>query len=156
MQINLITIGKRMPSWIEEGFQTYAKRMPHQCSLKLIEIEMQKRHKNSDISQIIEQEGKQLLAATTVKDYLIALDADGKQFDTTQLADQMQAWLNEGSNISLLIGGPDGLSKECLEKAKMIWSLSKLTFPHPLVRVIVAEQIYRAWSILSHHPYHRN
>ena len=100
-------------------------------------------------------EGKQLLSKVLKNNKIITLEVTGKQWNTEQLANHLQTWHDESSDISLLIGGPDGLSEECMQAADFKWSLSHLTFPHPLVRVIVAEQLYRAWSIISHHPYHR-
>lgn len=100
-------------------------------------------------------EGEKILAAIKPKSLVIALDDQGKQWSTPELACNLQRWRESGQDVSLLIGGADGLAEECLQKAQNIWSLSKLTFPHQLVRVIVAEQIYRAWTIINNHPYHR-
>lgn len=155
MEIRLIAIGNRMPQWINSAFDTYAKRLPPDYQLKLIEIAAEKRHKTSVIKPLLQKEGKALLAARAPNDYCIALDRHGKAFDTETFSQQLNDWHNHSQNISLLIGGPEGLSDECLNTANAVWSLSKLTLPHPLVRIIMAEQIYRAWSILSHHPYHR-
>jgi 23S rRNA (pseudouridine1915-N3)-methyltransferase len=154
MKINLIAVGKKMPSWVDVGFKEYARRMPSELSLNLIEISAVKRTKNLNAQQILEREGKQILAAIPANDYVIALDVRGKSFSTEQLAKQLQMWRENARDISLLVGGPEGLSNECLNRADFKWSLSKLTFPHPLVRVIIAEQLYRAFTILSHHPYH--
>ena len=155
MQINLIAIGTKMPAWVSEGYNTYAKRMPLECRLNLIEIEMPKRQKNADIDKLKHQECKLLLNKVKANDMLIALDAQGQQTTTENLAFWLQVWQTQGCNINLLIGGPDGLHQDCPNQAKRIWSLAKLTLPHPLVRIVVAEQLYRAWSINSHHPYHR-
>jgi 23S rRNA (pseudouridine1915-N3)-methyltransferase len=155
MQINLIAVGKKMPQWINHGFATYAKRMPPDIRLNLIEIQAVKRTKNSDITHILEREGKQILCMIPKTQRIIVLHVQGKLFSTEQLAMQMQQWREDARNVNLIIGGPEGLSQECLDRAELAWSLSPLTLPHPLVRVIVAEQLYRAWSILSHHPYHR-
>lgn len=153
--INLIAIGKRMPKWIDEGFHTYAKRMPIDFKLQLIEIPAIKRSASNNITAL-RQEAAHMLAAIPAHSYIIALEVTGQQWSTAQLANHLQTWHDQGQNISLLIGGAEGLARVCLERADKKWSLSCLTFPHPLVRVIIAEQIYRAWSILSHHPYHRN
>lgn len=155
MVISLIAVGKRMPTWIEQGFNEYARRMPADFKLQLIEIATKRSHA-SDIARTIRQEGEQMLAAIPKDSYTIALDVNGEQWDTHQLATHLQKWHDQGQSISLLVGGPEGLAESCLARANKNWSLSRLTFPHPLVRVIVAEQLYRAWSILSHHPYHRN
>jgi 23S rRNA (pseudouridine1915-N3)-methyltransferase len=155
MAINLIAIGKKMPPWVNQGFQEYTKRMPTEFNLNLIEISASKRTKNTDIQRAITREGNLMLQAIPTKQNVIALDLSGKSWKTEELAKQMQLWREDGRDVSLLIGGPEGLSQECLARAETKWSLSPLTFPHPLVRVIVAEQLYRAWSILNHHPYHR-
>ncbi len=154
MHINLIAIGKNLPDWVNTGFKEYAKRLKGGITLSLTELPLIKRSKNSNIDKIKQQEGEKLLAAAA-NSYIIALDEHGKTWNTIELSKQLQHWRENYSNISLLIGGPDGLSSECLTKANTKWSLSQLTLPHGLVRVIVAEQIYRANSILAGHPYHR-
>lgn len=155
MRINLVAVGKRMPAWVETGYQEYAKRLPVIFKLQLIEIATETRTKNADLTKLIAKEGEQMLAAISPTDHIIALDEHGTSWNTHDLAKQLQTWRDHAINISLLIGGPDGLAPSCLQKANQRWSLSALTLPHPLVRIIVAEQLYRAWSILSHHPYHR-
>lgn len=155
MQIKLITIGTRMPKWITEGYENYVKRLPKDYSLKLIEIPAKKRHKGVSIEKLLREEGQQLLAVTSPQDQIIALERTGTPISTQTLSKKLETWHHQTQNISLLVGGPEGLSTECLQKSREIWSLSPLTLPHGLVRIIVAEQIYRAWSILSHHPYHR-
>lgn len=155
MQISIIAVGKKMPDWVDEGCREYTKRFPREIQMNWIEIPSQKRTKGSNIDKLLEEEGKAILAATGKDDHLIALERTGKIFDTKALSQYLKSWLNVGENISFLIGGPEGLSPECLKKSNEQWSLSALTLPHPLVRVILIEQIYRAWSILSHHPYHR-
>ena len=154
MKINLIAVGARMPAWVNQGFETYAERLPAEFELKLIEVASHKRLKNTDLSQLLEQESQKLLAASPTDAHLIALDRNGREFNTLELAEQLLIWRDNNQNISLLIGGPEGLSDSCLKQAKTVWSLSKLTLPHPLVRVLIAEQISRAWSIMARHPYH--
>lgn len=144
-----------MPDWINIGFYEYAKRLPKNFQLNLHEITAIKRSKTANIQKIRTQEGSQLLAKAAPASLIIALDEHGKEFTTQELAQKLQQWHNEGQHLSLLIGGPDGLTQDVLTKAHLVWSLSKLTLPHPLVRVVVAEQIYRAWSIINKHPYHR-
>ena len=156
MKFNLIAIGEKMPAWINTGFNEYAKRMPQELSLNLIEVSAVKRTKNINIKQLLEREGQRILKAIPANNYVIALDVGGKSFSTEQLAVQLQKWREDARDISLLVGGPEGLSGECLRRAEFKWSLSPLTFPHTLVRVIIAEQFYRAYSILSRHPYHRS
>jgi len=155
MEIRLIAIGTKMPQWVTDAYDNYAKRLPTDYQLKLIEIPAEKRHKNTAITPLLEKEGQALLAARQRGDHCIALDRNGKHIDTESLSQQLLNWHDNSQDISLLIGGPEGLSKPCLEAADTCWSLSKLTLPHPLVRVIIAEQMYRAWSILARHPYHR-
>ncbi len=156
MQINLIAIGNKMPAWINEGFLEYSKRLPRDYQLNLIELPAQPRTKNSNIDKIILEEGKVLLEKVRKGNKIIALEITCKQWTTKQLSIQLKKFHDDSDDISLLIGGPEGLSQECLSAADIKWSLSHLTFPHPLVRVILAEQIYRAYSIISNHPYHRD
>lgn len=155
MLIRILAIGAKMPAWVEAGFQDYAKRFTSSYQLELWEIPAEKRTKNSDIARLIEREGEKLLAAVKPNHRVIALDVKGHAWSTEQLAQQLKQWQTHGRPVDLLIGGPDGLSTACLKKAELRWSLSPLTLPHPLVRIILAEQIYRAVSILQNHPYHR-
>ena len=155
MKINLIAIGKSIPTWVKQGYQEYAKRFSHHYQLNLIEIKEPTRSKSCDIQQLKQKEGQQLLAAVGKHDLVIALDVEGQCWDTHKLAQNLQAWHDDNQDISLLIGGPDGLSRDCLQAAPLKWSLSLLTLPHPLVRVVIAEQLYRAWSLNNNHPYHR-
>lgn len=155
MNITVIAVGKKMPTWVETGYREYADRMPRDYKLKLVEITAQKRTKHTDIARALEIEGDAILAAVPPHNLIIALDRLGKSFSTEKLSDKLHSWHDLGQDISLLIGGPEGLHKNCITAAQQTWSLSKLTLPHPLVRVFIAEQFYRAWSIISRHPYHR-
>lgn len=155
MNLHLLAVGQRMPAWVSEGYDEFARRLPHECSLKLIEIPAEKRGKNADVSQLMHKEGERMLAAIPKRAQVIALEVTGKPWSTEELAQQLQNWLRSGDDVALLVGGPDGLDPRCLERATQRWSLSKLTLPHPLVRIVVAEQLYRAWTILKGHPYHR-
>ncbi len=155
MQIHIIAVGTRMPDWIEAGFNEYVKRMPAESRLVLHEIAAGKRGKNSDIKRLTRQEGEKMLAAIPKTAHVVALDVLGKQVSTEQLADELKKWQSGGQDIALLIGGPEGLADACLQKAQQKISLSRLTLPHPLVRVVVAEQLYRASTILRGHPYHK-
>lgn len=155
MIINLIAVGRHMPDWVSAGYEEYAKRLSHDCKLNLIEIEAGKRGKNADIKKILNDEGERMLSAIPKNNLVIAMEINGKQWDTPVLAQQLQQWQMAGRGVSLLIGGPEGLAESCLAKAEQKWSLSLLTLPHPLVRIIVAEQLYRAFSLLKGHPYHR-
>lgn len=155
MIIHLIAVGDKMPHWVTQGYLEYAKRMPHACQLQLHEIPAGKRGKNADITRITREEGQKMLAAIPKGALTIALEVQGKAWSTQQLADNMQDWLSQGQHIALLIGGPEGLAEEVRQTAHQQWSLSPLTLPHPLVRVLLSEQLYRAWSLLNNHPYHR-
>ncbi len=155
MQIHLLCVGNRMPAWVVAGYEEYARRMPRECELKLREIPPAKRGKNADIDRAIAEEGQKMLAAIPAGDRVVALDLSGGEWSTPQLAQTLSHWLADGRNVSLLVGGPDGLAPSCLALADERWRLSALTFPHPLVRIVLAEQLYRAWGILHNHPYHR-
>jgi 23S rRNA (pseudouridine1915-N3)-methyltransferase len=123
--------------------------------LNLIEIPAAKRTKAADIKRLLAQEGERMLEALPKNVLVVALDVSGHRWDTEEVAQQLDAWMHEGRDIALLLGGPDGLAPACRQQAERSWSLSPLTFPHPLVRIIVAEQLYRATTILKHHPYHK-
>ncbi len=155
MRIHLLAIGTKMPGWVNEGTAEYTSRMPPQCQLLVREIAAEKRTKNSDLQRIRQTEGDKLLAAVPDGSMVITLDVQGKPWSTEQLAQQLDKWMMSGRDVSLLVGGPEGLSDACRQRAEQSWSLSPLTFPHPLVRIVVAEQLFRAWSILTNHPYHR-
>jgi 23S rRNA (pseudouridine1915-N3)-methyltransferase len=155
MKIRLLTITHKSPAWIQEGYQDYAKRLPPSCALELIEIPAEKRTANADLKRIMEREGEKMLAAIKPGHHVIAMDKGGKSWTSEQLSIQLGNWLQDGENIDLLVGGPEGIAPACLQRARETWSLSTLTFPHLLVRLIISEQIYRAWSILQNSPYHR-
>ena len=159
MRIHLICIGRRMPAWVETGYQEYAKRLPPECTLKLIEVEPMRRGKTGnrpgEAELAREDEAQRLLKAIPKGAAVVALDGRGQGWTTPDLAVQLKDWLGGGRDQALLVGGPDGLAPCCLARADQCWSLSRLTFPHPLVRVILAEQVYRAWTLLNGHPYHR-
>jgi 23S rRNA (pseudouridine1915-N3)-methyltransferase len=155
MQIILLAVGERMPAWVEAGFNEYARRLPAHCKLVLREIPAGKRGKGADLARLTRAEGEQLLAAVPRGAHVVALDRAGRELDTGQLADKLRAQLASGTDLALLIGGPEGLSEQCLKAAHERWSLSKFTLAHPLVRVVLAEQLYRAWSIITNLPYHR-
>ncbi len=144
-----------MPAWVQEGYNEYAKRLNRGCELTLQEIAPGKRGKNSDTERIVRDEGERMLAAAGAKAHIITLDIPGKPWSTQDLAEAMRRWRENTPQVALMIGGPEGLAEQVRRQARESWSLSKLTFPHPLVRVIVAEQMYRAWSLLNNHPYHR-
>ena len=155
MNIYLIAVGDRMPGWVQEGYQEYAKRLPPECALRLVEIPAGRRGKNADIARLVRDESERLLAAIPRGAAVVALEVGGRSWSTQQLAHKLEGWMDSGRDVALLVGGPDGLGDEARAAAGELWSLSALTLPHPLVRVVLAEQLYRAWSVLRNHPYHR-
>jgi 23S rRNA (pseudouridine1915-N3)-methyltransferase len=155
MQIHLIAVGNRMPVWVKQGFETYARRLPKECELLLKEIVPGQRGKNNDIAKIISLESEKIRMAIPSHAHIVVLDVKGKYLSTMDLAKKLKQWLAGGENIAMIIGGPDGISDALKENADELLSLSALTFPHPIVRIIMAEQLYRAWSIIHNHPYHR-
>ena len=155
MLIRVAAVGQRMPSWVNQGWADYARRFPRGIRLEMKEISLQRRGNNADIERLRQEEGRQLMASVPKGGRPIALDVEGKAWSSQQLADEFAKWLAGGQDICLWVGGPDGLSNECLTAAQGQWSLGPLTLPHPLVRLLLAEQLYRAWSINNNHPYHR-
>ncbi|WP_455205401.1 23S rRNA (pseudouridine(1915)-N(3))-methyltransferase RlmH [Kaarinaea lacus] len=155
MRIHLIAIGTRLDQWVEQGYQEFAKRLSNECALQLIEIPAAKRSKNVNLEKAVREEGQRMLAAIPKGAYTIALEVNGRPYSTPQLAQQLEQWMHLGRDVALLVGGPEGLAPECAQGADTAWSLSPLTLPHPLVRIVLAEQLYRAWSIFKNHPYHR-
>lgn len=145
-----------MPSWVEAGCNEYGKRMPPELRIETIEIALGARGKNQPASKAIKKESQALLKAIGAQDFVVALDVIGRSLSTEQLATKLADWQMNGRDVCLIIGGPDGLSKACLDRADMRWSLSDLTLPHPLVRIVLMEQMYRAWTINANHPYHRS
>jgi len=144
-----------MPRWVQEGYAEYAKRLPPECALRLVEVPPGKRGKNADVARIMRDESGRLLAAIPKGATVVALEVGGRSWSTEQLAKRLDNWMGGGQDVALLVGGPDGLTDAARSAAGQLWSLSPLTLPHPLVRVVLAEQLYRAWSILRNHPYHR-
>ena len=144
-----------MPDWVEVASNDYARRLPAEIQINSILLPLIKRGKNSDIPRIIRDESRKILAAVPKGSLLVVLDVVGKSISTMKLSAILEGWLQQAQDVSIVIGGPDGVSDELLSQASLKLSLSALTFPHPLVRVILLEQIYRAWSILNNHPYHR-
>ncbi|WP_297187376.1 23S rRNA (pseudouridine(1915)-N(3))-methyltransferase RlmH [uncultured Porticoccus sp.] len=155
MRLRILAIGTKMPDWVESGCNEYLKRLPPELRIEVVELPLGKRGKGADIQRAILREGEAMLKAIGERDQVIALEVQGKSWSTGDLAVNLQHWQGSGDNVSLLVGGPDGLAPACLARADSRWSLSALTLPHPLVRVLLAEQLYRAWSINAGHPYHR-
>ena len=155
MHIHIIAVGERMPVWVEEAYTEYARRLPREFRLDLHEVPSGRRAKGADLARLMRDEGERQLAAVPAGARIVALDRSGRELDTEALAARLEKQLAAGQDLALLIGGPEGLAPACLAAARERWSLSRLTFAHPVVRVVLAEQLYRAWSIISHHPYHR-
>jgi 23S rRNA (pseudouridine1915-N3)-methyltransferase len=155
MQIHLIAVGERMPAWVSEAFAEYAGRMPRECKLVLREVPAGRRTKGADLARLTREEGERLLTAVPKRACVVALDREGRELNTAELAGEIRKQMTLGEDLALLVGGPEGLSAGCLQQVQARWSLSRLTLAHPLVRVVVAEQVYRAWSILNNLPYHR-
>ncbi|MBP20648.1 MAG: 23S rRNA (pseudouridine(1915)-N(3))-methyltransferase RlmH [Gammaproteobacteria bacterium] len=159
MNVELLAVGTKAPGWVTAGFEEYLKRLPRDWQLKLREIPVTKRHKGmsdqKSVEKYKEEEGNRIHAALKSNVRVIALDSGGKNWSTEELAWKLQKWRSEYELVQMMIGGPDGLSSKCRSAADDTWSLSKLTFPHFVVRILIAEQIYRAWSILNNHPYHK-
>lgn len=155
MVIHFITVGQKMPKWVQDGYAEYAKRLPKSCAIKLVELPMAQRGKTGSADKYKAEEAKKILAAIPKGAQLIVLDEHGQQVTTKGLAIKLEDWLSSGQDVALVVGGPDGLEQSLIQQAKWKWGLSKLTMPHPMVRILVAEQIYRAYSVINNHPYHR-
>lgn len=155
MRLRLLCVGQKMPAWVNEGFVEYARRFPPEMKLQLDEIPLATRGRNPDLARAVHQEGQRMLSRLSGPERVIALDERGQGWTTRALSGKLESWRAAGGDVAFLVGGPDGLDKACLERAESRWSLSPLTLPHPLVRILVAEQLYRAWSITRNHPYHR-
>ncbi|MBI5450940.1 MAG: 23S rRNA (pseudouridine(1915)-N(3))-methyltransferase RlmH [Gammaproteobacteria bacterium] len=156
MRIHLLAVGEKMPVWVSQGYQEYVRRLPADNTLLLHEVSAARRGKNPEVERWKHQEGERLLAAVPKGAHVVALDEHGEGWTTRQLAGRLEEWRRQGSDIALLVGGADGLSADCLQQARQRWSLSPLTLPHALVRIVLAEQLYRAWTVLQGHPYHRD
>ena len=155
MKCKLIAAGTRLPDWVNDGFREYQKRLRTPLSLDLIEIPVATRRPGENPQRAISREGETMLAALGREDYAVALEVAGKSMTTEQVSSWLALRLRDACPLALLIGGPDGLADACRARAQESWSLSPLTLPHALVRVVLAEQIYRAMSLSAGHPYHR-
>ncbi len=154
MRVRIIAVGQRPVAWVRAGFDDYAGRLKGPLRFELLELPYGRRSKSGS-ARAVAEESERLLAALQPDDHVVALDEHGQQFSTRQCADWLALRQRCGENLALLIGGPDGLGPEVLARANQRWSLSRLTFPHALVRLLLAEQLYRAYSVLANHPYHR-
>lgn len=155
MKVKIVAVGTKMPKWVVDGTNEFTKRLPRDLQIEFVEVPLGNRSKGADVKKAIQSESKAILDAISERDWVVALEVRGKAWTTEALAKQLEGWQMRGGNVCLLIGGPDGLSDECRAKADQQWSLSALTLPHPLVRILLAEQLYRAYSINQNHPYHR-
>ncbi|HEU0188478.1 MAG TPA: 23S rRNA (pseudouridine(1915)-N(3))-methyltransferase RlmH [Gallionella sp.] len=155
MKLMIVSVGHKMPDWITAGFNEYAKRMPRELKIELVEVKPEPRTSGKTTAQIMEAEAQRILAALPQNCLRIALDEHGAQPTTKQFAAQMQGWMREGRDVAFIIGGADGLHESVKQDAQQMLALSALTLPHAFVRVLLAEQLYRAYSLMHNHPYHR-
>ncbi|WP_027962269.1 23S rRNA (pseudouridine(1915)-N(3))-methyltransferase RlmH [Halomonas halodenitrificans] len=155
MRVRLLAVGTRMPAWVTEGVEEYRKRLPRDFALEVEEIAPGQRGKNADLARAMASEAERIRARLRGNEHLVALEVGGKAWSTERLAEQAENWRLAGRDVALLVGGPDGLAPELSAAADQRWSLSPLTLPHPLVRILLAEQLYRAWTLMVGHPYHR-
>jgi len=155
MRVRLIAVGSRMPAWVREPYDDYITRLGSGLKISLTEIEPGPRSAGRAPKKAIETEGQKILSALRKDEYVVALDEHGSEMTTRELATWLATRMQEGRDLVFLIGGPDGFAPEVLARSHFKWSLSRLTFPHALVRVVLAEQLYRAHAVLANHPYHR-
>ncbi|MEO8804328.1 MAG: 23S rRNA (pseudouridine(1915)-N(3))-methyltransferase RlmH [Rudaea sp.] len=154
MRATLIAVGERMPTWVQQGYAEYAKRLSHELPLQLVEISTKSRG-NREPMRAMADEGTSILSAIPKGAHVVALDGRGDAWSSEDVAAQLARWRMQGKDLAFLIGGPDGFAPQVLQRAEQRWSLGPATLPHPLVRIVVAEQLYRAVSQLGNHPYHR-
>jgi 23S rRNA (pseudouridine1915-N3)-methyltransferase len=155
LKIKLLCVGDKLPSWVNDGAREYIHRIRGNTCVELIEIPAQKRGKHADIARILSHEGEAILKQHAQGAHLICLDRPGRAYDSLAFADKIQDWQQLGQNISFVVGGPEGLDNDLLARADETWALSKMTFTHHVARIMLAEQLYRAWSITEGLPYHR-
>ena len=155
MKINIIAIGKKLPDWISNGIHYYEKQLPSHLNFKIIQVEPQNR-KKQNIFIVKEIEGGLLLKKAERSNILIALDEHGYQKSTMEIKDSLDKWLQNGDDVSIIVGGSDGLSPKCLKASNEKWALSRLTLPHSMARLLVTEQLFRAYTLTINHPYHRD
>ena len=155
VKIKVISVAGKMPAWVTEGVADYEKRLPREFKLEWLTLPLATRRKDRSTDQLKKEEGDAILRQVKEADTVVALDVRGKRASSEKLSEMLQVWQAARSDLAILIGGPDGLDRACLERANVLLSLSELTLPHALVRVVLAEQLYRAWSISVGHPYHR-
>jgi 23S rRNA (pseudouridine1915-N3)-methyltransferase len=155
VKARLIAVGERAPQWLAEGYAEYEKRLSHWLPLELVEIAPGLRGKHRDAARATQHEGVRVLAALPKHAHVVVLDGRGKQYSSEQLAQRLEHWRGQGRDLAFLVGGPEGHAAHVVAQADEQWSLGPLTLPHMLVRLLVAEQLYRAAALLANHPYHR-
>jgi 23S rRNA (pseudouridine1915-N3)-methyltransferase len=155
MKFLVCAVGHKMPQWVATGFDEYAKRMPHEAAIELLEIKPEKRGTGKKSEQLLAAEGARIMALLPPRCRLVAMDEHGKQWTTAKLADSITRWMKDGGDTIFVIGGADGLDANIKNSADEILALSALTLPHGLARILLAEQLYRAVSLIKGHPYHR-
>ena len=155
MKLLVVAVGKKMPDWVTTGFNEYSKRMPREARLELVEIKPEPRTSGKNVAQIMEAEAQRILAAMPQRALRVVLDEHGAQLSTRQMSQQLQTWMGSGQDVAFIIGGADGLHALVKSSTKQILAMSTMTLPHGLVRILLAEQLYRAYSLLHNHPYHR-
>ena len=155
MQLQIITVGQKMPAWVESACADYLKRMPHELNIQLTGIALARRKDGKSVEQHKQQEASQIIKKIPRGSFSIALDERGKQWSSSEWSRQLRSWMQEHPRVNLIIGGPDGLADECREACAQTIALGAMTMPHALVRVVLIEQLYRAWTLLKGHPYHR-
>jgi 23S rRNA (pseudouridine1915-N3)-methyltransferase len=155
MRFLIFAVGIKMPKWVEAGFDEYARRMPHDAAIELMEIKPEKRGEGKKVEQLLVAEAARILAALPSKCRIVAMDERGRQWTTAKLADSITGWMRNGGDTAFLLGGADGLDTNIKNSADEILALSAMTLPHGLARILLAEQLYRAVSLINRHPYHR-
>jgi 23S rRNA (pseudouridine1915-N3)-methyltransferase len=155
LRLSLLTASNRQPSWVDDGAADYAKRLRGRCTLEIKTLPLARRTTSSPVERSVADEGGRLLAAIPTGAHIVALDERGKPWTSKDLTAKLAAWMRVGAPVYFVVGGPDGLAPDCVTRAHERWSLSPLTLPHGLAKVVAAEALYRAWSLLENHPYHR-
>lgn len=156
MKLLVYAVGTRMPAWVQTAWQDFAKRMPRDCALELHEIRPEPRTSGKTAQQLMLAEAQRIEAALPAQAWRVILDEHGRDLTTRNLAGHLETWRSGGSDVAFIVGGPDGLDPTLKQTARQTLRLSSLTLPHPMVRILLAEQLYRAWTILTGHPYHRD
>lgn len=155
MKFLVFAVGNKMPEWVETGFKEYARRMPHEAAIELLELRPEKRGGGKKVEQLVAAEGARILAALPPRCRIVAMDERGRQWTTAKLADSIAGWMRNGGDTAFILGGADGLDASIKNSADEVLALSALTLPHGLARILLAEQLYRAMSLINRHPYHR-